>query len=65
MGKNKIEIGDKNEIKDSNIAGNNIKIGPSNKEEKHPILNKILIPIVVSVVAGIIVAIIVVCLNLQ
>ena len=63
MGKNKLNIGNNNKIKKSNIAANNISI--EDKSEKKPFLNKVLIPIIVTVIGGVITAVILIILKLN
>ena len=62
MGKNRVNINDKNKIKNSNIAGGDINV---DAEEKNPISNKIIIPIIVAIVAGVIVGIILFALKMN
>ncbi len=50
------KFGNKNRIKNSNIAGNDINI--TSEEEKKPFINKILMPLIVTVVGGVIVGVI-------
>lgn len=52
MKKNKVNIGDNNKIKNSNIAGGDIDINSS--KDRKPILNKIIIPIIVGVVVTVV-----------
>ena len=56
MAKNKINIGDGNKIKDSNISTGDV-YSNQNKEKK-PFLNKVLIPLIVAITAAVIAGII-------